>query len=279
MSPELARAGAAEGIGSRYGRVVGHIGMAGLASPGERFAYVRADVKATREDGWFGVKGFGARSLPLGESRDAAPLGQFLTMVLLTFGFAAMILVVIAARLGSAARDRRLALLAVLGGRSGTWIWCSCLRSARPGWPLPSRRRRFGPSGSPPSSGPENSGPGNLVAMARWVILLVSAMIAILMVAMALSAAAEFLALSRSLAPVAILSQRRRFLVGIALWHLTVPGLVAVVVGAEASAAVRGTLKLDVFPGGEELWQPTAQGLPRHAGTVRSDGRRSRFHA
>ncbi|MFC0865446.1 FtsX-like permease family protein [Sphaerimonospora cavernae] len=118
LSPELARVGVAEEIGSRYGRVVGHIGSEGLAYPNERFAYVRPNVEATREGGWFGIRRFGADSLPLGDSRDAAPIGQFLVMLLATLGFATMVLIVIAARLGSAARDRRIALLAVLGA---TW--------------------------------------------------------------------------------------------------------------------------------------------------------------
>lgn len=117
LSPELLRAGVGEQIKNRYGRFAGLISPEGLGSAGERFAYVRPahpDARPTR--GWVKISGFGADApAPLGEALNVAPLAQFLTVILVVVGGPAGVLVVVAARCGSAGRDRRNALLVALG--------------------------------------------------------------------------------------------------------------------------------------------------------------------
>ncbi|WP_062430373.1 hypothetical protein [Herbidospora daliensis] len=115
LSPALLEAGSSERILHRYGTFAGLIGDAGLSSPGERLAYVRPDVDGGYE-GWRGIKRFGGvDTMLIGDSRDVAPIGQFLTMLAATLGVAAAVLLVVAVRSGSAARDRRTELLAALG--------------------------------------------------------------------------------------------------------------------------------------------------------------------
>ncbi|MFC0038029.1 permease [Actinomadura rayongensis] len=117
LSPELARAGAAEHIATRYGRPAGTIAPAGLASPTERLAYVRPARVDVRSDEWFRTPGFGrADPARLGESADVRPMAQFLLALGGLVVLPAAALVVIAARCGSAGRDRRTALLQALGG-------------------------------------------------------------------------------------------------------------------------------------------------------------------
>ncbi|MFI0355321.1 hypothetical protein [Actinomadura sp. 9N407] len=119
LSPELVRAGAHEGIAVRYGRFAGSIGPSGLASPGERFVYVRPSVTDLRSDKWYGIAGFGGGSMTQGESANVQPMHR----LLLTLGFLAVLpalaLAVVAARCGSATRDRRGALLSALGAGRG----------------------------------------------------------------------------------------------------------------------------------------------------------------
>ncbi|WP_018653302.1 hypothetical protein [Actinomadura flavalba] len=117
LSPELTRAGAGEHIATRYGRTAGTIAPDGLASPAERFAYVRPLRVDPGDEGWFRVAGFGhAAPTLVGESADVRPLGQFLLALGGLVVLPALALVVIAARCGSASRDRRTALLQALGG-------------------------------------------------------------------------------------------------------------------------------------------------------------------
>ncbi|MFI0418664.1 FtsX-like permease family protein [Spongiactinospora sp. 9N601] len=114
LSPELIRAGAAEGITRRYGEMAGTIEAEGLATPSERLAYVRPVV--TDHRGWFEITRIGsARATPMGDTADRVSVGQLLSAIGFTFGGAAIVLLVVAARCGSTARDRRLHLLAALG--------------------------------------------------------------------------------------------------------------------------------------------------------------------
>ncbi|MFC0865042.1 hypothetical protein ACFHYQ_22370 [Sphaerimonospora cavernae] len=115
LSPELIRAGQAEKITGRYGTFGGTIGSEGLASPGERLAYVRPIVDHHRE--WLRIARIGSsKAMPIGDSLNRVPIGQFLSTLAITLGGAALVLLVVAARVGSATRDRRTQLLAALGG-------------------------------------------------------------------------------------------------------------------------------------------------------------------
>ncbi|MFI0368155.1 hypothetical protein ACH35V_09750 [Actinomadura sp. 1N219] len=114
LSPELARSEATEHVKARYGRFAGRIAADGLASPAERFAYVRPLVADTR--GWDRIRGFGGGWLVYGEGEDVQPLSAFLLTLAALTGLPAAALAVVAARTGSAARDRRTALLQAIGG-------------------------------------------------------------------------------------------------------------------------------------------------------------------
>lgn len=113
LSPALARDGAGEDIAGRYGRLAGSIGFEGLVSRDERLAYVRP---AGGEGHGEKITGFGDRApLPFGESIMIQSLPAILMAVLGLLVLPAGALLVVAARTGSAARDRRAALLRALG--------------------------------------------------------------------------------------------------------------------------------------------------------------------
>jgi hypothetical protein len=116
LSPALARTGADEGITSRYGRVAGLIGTAGLTTPNEKFAYVRpANGQAPAES--LPIDGFGtSEQPPTGDRLVEKPEWMFQLTVLGLVGVPALVLLVMAARTGAQARDRRTALASVLGG-------------------------------------------------------------------------------------------------------------------------------------------------------------------
>ncbi|WP_050511791.1 hypothetical protein [Streptomyces rimosus] len=120
LSPALAEDGADEGIAHRYGRVVGTIGEDGLASPGERLAYVRpaAGLGSDPKDP-YAYTGFGAPQEGQGPVGDG-PYLQPEKSALLLIGFCLLlpagILLLIAVRTGAHHRDRRTALADALGG-------------------------------------------------------------------------------------------------------------------------------------------------------------------
>ncbi|WP_067807496.1 hypothetical protein [Actinomadura formosensis] len=116
LSPALADRPAYEHVRTRYGRYAGRIGAAGIASPSELFAYVQPANADRHGDGWIKIAGFGGHTWsPLGERLNAWPLAQVLATVGGLTGLPCLALVVVAARCGSAARDRRSALLETLG--------------------------------------------------------------------------------------------------------------------------------------------------------------------
>ncbi len=79
-------------------------------------------------------------------------------------------------------------------------------------------------------------GADRLVNMADWVKLLTILTLIILALAVAFSSAAEFLVFTAAVAPLAVLTERRRFLLGIAIWNLTVPTVIAVAFGVCVAA-------------------------------------------
>jgi len=108
LSPELVRQGQQERITSRYGRYAGTIGTSGLVSPSERLAYVRPvhAPDAGAQESWTQVRGFG-RAYPMGEVLSARPLGQVLLTLGLLTGVPALVLLVVAARVGPRGRGSR----------------------------------------------------------------------------------------------------------------------------------------------------------------------------
>ncbi|MEU0521972.1 hypothetical protein [Streptosporangium sp. NPDC006007] len=79
-------------------------------------------------------------------------------------------------------------------------------------------------------------GADRLVQMAEWVKLLTAVVLGILFLCVVYSSAAEFLVFTSALAPLAVLSEQRRFLVGIAVWNLTLPTVLATAIGAGVAA-------------------------------------------
>ncbi|MEU8686073.1 FtsX-like permease family protein [Streptomyces sp. NPDC048611] len=116
LSPALLRAGAAERVGERYGRLAGMIGPEGLASPGERFAYVRPPHSMRGLEEARPIHGFG--SVPewgSGDFTNQRPLWEFLLTVGGFLLLPAGVCTVLAARMGADERDRRTALVTALG--------------------------------------------------------------------------------------------------------------------------------------------------------------------
>ncbi|MFE9119027.1 ABC transporter permease [Streptomyces sp. NPDC007172] len=121
LSPGLRTRGAADGIATRYGHAVGHIGVEGLQSPDELLAYVRPRAGLSVDEAR-NVVGYGttphAEVVRLGQLDDARPEWAFQTMPGLLVLLPVMVLLVVAARSGSRSRDRRTALVDALGGTS-----------------------------------------------------------------------------------------------------------------------------------------------------------------
>ncbi|MCP3822298.1 ABC transporter permease [Streptomyces sp. A3M-1-3] len=123
LSPALLRSGASEKIAERYGRLAGIIGEEGLADPEERAVYVRPlrePTPVTEGPDQNVIVGYGQ---DLGQGRNAAGASQdykaqwvFQSMVAGLLLLPAVVLLTVAVRSGSQARDRRTALIAVLGG-------------------------------------------------------------------------------------------------------------------------------------------------------------------
>ncbi|WP_432096971.1 hypothetical protein [Streptomyces sp. bgisy100] len=114
LSPALARALRSEGAPERYGRTAGTIRDEGLAHPGERFAYVNPTDRQLDTRRSHPVVGFGDRGMPTGDIRFIPDRATFLPVLLLLLVPGA-VLALVAVRLGSPGRDRRRALLGVLG--------------------------------------------------------------------------------------------------------------------------------------------------------------------
>ncbi|MFE4367115.1 hypothetical protein ACFRMN_02470 [Streptomyces sp. NPDC056835] len=118
LSPALRDHSAAKDIATRYGHTVGTIAAEGLQSPDELFAYVVPLIPATG-DNVRPITGYGPSKGPafytVGQLEYAQPEWTFLVMIGLLLLLPAVVLLTVAARTGSYARDRRTALVAVLG--------------------------------------------------------------------------------------------------------------------------------------------------------------------
>ncbi|MGW8882973.1 FtsX-like permease family protein [Streptomyces sp. NPDC055749] len=118
LSPALLDAGRQDGITTRYGPVSGRIAVAGLAVAGEKLAYVRPEAGFLTNDNAAEATGFGT-SAPwgprFGDDSGFRPLGELLSLIAVMLGLPAGLLLVIAARTGARARDRRTAVLRAMG--------------------------------------------------------------------------------------------------------------------------------------------------------------------
>ncbi|MFF8265662.1 ABC transporter permease [Streptomyces virginiae] len=124
LSPALREAGADEDIDHRYGRLAGTIGQQGLDEPSEWLAYVHPPDGLNAQRFTDAVAGFGPTAgrvvagLEPGSGRlDDKPEWMFQAAVLGMLVLPAAALLVVAARTGAHARDRRAALVMALGGR------------------------------------------------------------------------------------------------------------------------------------------------------------------
>lgn len=108
LSPGLIKAGASEGILTRYGRTIGSIGQAGLAFPNERLAYVRPQmgVPTTNAES---VGSYGVENTVNGKARGRSPsfwdsirldgVREFLLLLFFALVFPSVALVALARRL------------------------------------------------------------------------------------------------------------------------------------------------------------------------------------
>ncbi|MEU2956142.1 ABC transporter permease [Streptomyces xanthochromogenes] len=119
LSPRLRQLGSPDGITTRYGRTVADIASAGLQSPDELLAYIRPLV-ALSADRATSIVGYGrplhTSPVRLGQLDYAKPEWTFQIMPGVLVLLPVAVLLLVAARSGSHSRDRRTALVAVLGG-------------------------------------------------------------------------------------------------------------------------------------------------------------------
>lgn len=116
LSPALLKAGAPQHIAERYGELAGTIGPQGLASPSERFAYVRPAHTMRGMTEARPIHGFGAApEWGNGDFTNQRPIWNLLLTVCGFLLLPAAACVVLAARIGADERDRRTALVAALG--------------------------------------------------------------------------------------------------------------------------------------------------------------------
>ncbi|MFG2771381.1 hypothetical protein [Streptomyces sp. NPDC048350] len=117
LSEALLEAGASAGIRQRYGTPVGSIDESGLATPGERLAYVRPAAGIVDRASMTPISGYGATEpAALGDMLAVQPSYMLLVLMLFMLILPVGALTVAAARAGSDARDQRTELLDVLGG-------------------------------------------------------------------------------------------------------------------------------------------------------------------
>ncbi|CAM3450573.1 hypothetical protein [Stackebrandtia soli] len=120
LSSGLLEAGRDEGITDRYGEYAGLIGDVGVADAIDRLAYVVVEEPLDPDmPGVYAVSGFGADAGDGIRAFHREDGGEWMLMALVVglLIAPALVLVLVAVRLGAHARDRRVALVSVLGGR------------------------------------------------------------------------------------------------------------------------------------------------------------------
>ncbi|MEU6849364.1 ABC transporter permease [Actinacidiphila alni] len=139
LSPGLLKAGAHEGIATRYGKLAGVIADDGLEDPGEWLAYVRPATPMKAERPIEPVIGFGptagqpADGLEPGSARtDDKPEWMFQALVSGLLIIPSLVLLFVAVRAGTENRERRGGLLDALGGRRRDRALLALGETARP---------------------------------------------------------------------------------------------------------------------------------------------------
>ncbi|MEJ1202735.1 MULTISPECIES: hypothetical protein [unclassified Streptomyces] len=118
LSPALLKAGEAQGIRTRYGKLAGAIGVEGLEAPEERFAYIRPRAQLLDKQDMHPVADFGLQRNGITSLGESMSIPEFSVFAAGLAGFTllpAAALAVAAVRIGSAARQKRLALFEALG--------------------------------------------------------------------------------------------------------------------------------------------------------------------
>ncbi|MDK1472159.1 ABC transporter permease [Streptomyces sp. 549] len=120
LSPALREQGGDEGIDTRYGQATQDITAQGLQSPDELLAYVRPQLDLPADEAK-AIVGYGPDTGPVyyqvGQTEYAKPQWNFQVLPTLLLLLPAGVLLVVAARTGSHARDRRTTLIETLGGK------------------------------------------------------------------------------------------------------------------------------------------------------------------
>ncbi|MFF4694403.1 hypothetical protein [Streptomyces chattanoogensis] len=132
LSPALAEGPTSEDFAHRYGTSVGTISDEGLASPGERLAYVRPTTKMLGTARMEKITGYGGAGPAFGDLRVIGPQSSMLAIIGVLLGLPALGLAAAAARMGAAGRDRRDALLHTLGAGRAARAWMDIGAAIRP---------------------------------------------------------------------------------------------------------------------------------------------------
>ncbi|MFH9426448.1 hypothetical protein [Streptomyces sp. NPDC017529] len=134
VSPALADALKESGDHDRYGQTVEQITPEGLAVPRERLAYIRPTQHLGKPPFLQPIAGFGRDDAPaaVGDKLWVQPLSTFAPALIGLVLAPAAVLVVIAARIGSAGRDRRTALLQAMGATGSARAWVNIGESLMP---------------------------------------------------------------------------------------------------------------------------------------------------
>ncbi|MEV6684529.1 hypothetical protein AB0N28_04180 [Streptomyces sp. NPDC051130] len=123
ISPALAEGPASEDFQHRWGDPGGIIGAEGLASPGERFVYVRPTEEMARTAKLVPVTSFGGPSGGAGDLQIVQPAWEIHTLIAVLLAAPAFTFAFLAARTASTSRDRRDALLRTLGAGPVARLW------------------------------------------------------------------------------------------------------------------------------------------------------------
>ncbi|MGX7762281.1 hypothetical protein ACWQ06_26945 [Streptomyces angustmyceticus] len=132
LSPALAEGPAGEDFTHRYGTGAGTISAEGLASPGERLAYVRPTAAMLGTAKWERITGYGGPGPVFGDLRIVGPRSSMMAVLGVLLGLPALGLAAAAARMGAAGRDRRDALLHTLGAGRAARAWLDIGAAVRP---------------------------------------------------------------------------------------------------------------------------------------------------
>ncbi|PJJ00724.1 hypothetical protein BX264_1008 [Streptomyces sp. 2333.5] len=132
LSPALAEGPASEDFPHRYGTSVGTVSAEGLASPGERLAYVRPTKAMLGTARMEGITGYGGPGPVFGDLRIVGPQSSMMAITGVLLGLPALGLAAAAARMGAAGRDRRDALLHTLGAGRAARTWMDIGAAVRP---------------------------------------------------------------------------------------------------------------------------------------------------